>query len=964
MHPASERSTGLAFGRFLAMPRRRELLADGRPLKLGDRAFDVLLALIEARGSVVSKDALMAQVWPGRVVEENNLHTQISELRAALGADRDLIRTIARRGYQFTGEVRSLPPGSAEGTSASADASASEATSVRPPTNLPEAVSELIGRDDELRKILDLAVAHRLVTLTGTGGIGKTRLALATARRLLPQFADGVWVVEFSPLADPSLVPATVAAAVRLELDGGEASVQRVAQMLAVRKLLLVLDTCEHVIDAATSVAEAVLQAGSAVHILATSREPLRSEGEWVYPVPPLAVPPDDAAERNDLRQCGAVQLFVERARAAEPFFSPSGGNLTMIAAICRRLDGIPLSIELAAARAAALGIEELAARLDDSFQLLTGGRRTASPRHQTLRATLDWSYELLAEPERALLRRLAVFAGFLDLEAALAVAGAGMSRTECIEGLASLIAKSLVSARADANVARYRLLDTTRAYALEKLGESGEGETIARRHAEFYRDLFERSEAEWERRPTAEWLDDYAWRIDNLRAALDWAFSPSGDVRLGVALTTAAVPLWMHLSLTEECRGRAEQTLAALAAGGTRDARREMKLHAVLGASLIYAGGAAASEIGAACTRALEIAEDLDDGEYRLRSLSGLWVFHTAGRRHRTAMALAQRFLSLAATRPDLNARLIGDRLVGASKHFLGDQKSARRHIARALSDNVTSDRGSHFIHFQLDLRTTARAFLARILWLQGFPEQAMRDAHGSVAEARETNHANSLGYALAMAACPIALITGDLAAAEIYVSTLLDHSTKHALTLWHAFGRSYQGALAVKRGDLANGLQLLRAGFAELGETWLAVLRLVEPLMAEALGRAGQISQGLAAIAEAIARSGHTEERWLSAELLRVKGELLLLQGGPGARVVADDQFQQALDWARRQDALSWELRTATSLARLLRDQDRSADAVALLQPVYDRFTEGFDTADLKVAKRLLDGLTVSRP
>ena len=688
--------------------------------------------------------------------------------------------------------------------------------------------------------------------------------------------------------------------------------------------------------------------------------EALSGEGEWVYPVPPLAVP---AVEGDDTWQYGAVRLFVERARAAEPHFAPDR-RLATIAAICRRLDGIPLAIELAAARAAALGIEELGARLDDRFQLLTGGRRTAVPRHQTLRATLDWSYELLAEPDRVTLGRLAIFAGSFRLEAAGAiVASAGVAPSDVVDGVSSLVAKSLVAAEVDGTIARYRLLDTTRAYAIEKLSDSGEREVIARHHAEYYRDLFERAEAEWEARPTAEWLGDYGRQIDNLRAALDWAFSPGGDASIGVALTTAAVPLWVHLSLMEECRSRAEQALSALAPGPGRDPRSEMKLHAALGASQMHTGGVTVPEI-AAWTRALEIAESLEDTEYQLRSLLGLWFLHTASRRHRAALALAQSFCCLAAKRPDPNDRLIGERMIGermigVSQYYLGDHSSARRHLEHVLAHYVPVAQKSHIIRFQSDQRVTARVVLGRVLWLQGFPDQAMRAAESSVADARAALHANSLCYALSQVACPIALLVGDLAAAEHYVELLLDHSTRHALALWQAWGRSYQGVLVIKRGDSATGLRVLRAGLNELGEAKFAALRLVTFLMAEALARAGQIADGLAMIEEAIARSEHTEERWLIAELLRVKGELFLCQGAPGGAAAAEGYFRQALDWARRQGALSWELRAARSLARLLGDKGRFADATALLQPVYDRFTEGFDTADLKVAKALLDAL-----
>jgi predicted ATPase len=288
-----------------------------------------------------------------------------------------------------------------------------------------------------------------------------------------------------------------------------------------------------------------VLGAGSAPHIIATSREPLRAGGEWVYPAQPLAVPAVDLGADDDPLRYGAVRLFIERARAAEPHFAPDRRLIAIIAAICRRLDGIPLAIELAAARASALGIEALAARLDDRFRLLTGGRRMVPPRHQALRATLDWSYELLAEPERVILRRLAVFAGPFSLEAAAAVAvSPELSVPDVIEGLLGLVAKSLVVAEGEGAVARYRLLDTTRAYALEKLEKSGERERLSHHYAEHYRHLFERAEVEWETRPTVEWLDDYGWCVDNLRAALDWAFSPGGDASIGVALTAASAAM------------------------------------------------------------------------------------------------------------------------------------------------------------------------------------------------------------------------------------------------------------------------------------------------------------------------------------------------------------------------------------------------------------------------------------
>jgi predicted ATPase/DNA-binding winged helix-turn-helix (wHTH) protein len=971
MHAASEARADIAFGRFLLLPHRRELLADGRPVKLGGRAFDVLMALVEAHGAVLSKNALMTRVWPDRIVEENNLQWQISALRAAFGPDRNLIRTVPGRGYQFTAEIDTVygSPAADAGPAIAAqpdprEALRDEVPGELSPTSLPEPISELIGRDDVLAEILSLASAHRLVTLTGAGGIGKTRLALAAARRLLPQFADGVWLAEFSPIADPGLVPVSVAAAIGLDLAGGEVTAQRVAQALAGRRLVLVLDTCEHVIGAAAALAEAVLQAGGTLHLLATSREPLRAEGEWVYPVPPLAVPAEDAEDADDLLGYGGVRLFVERLRAAEPHFAPDRGSAAMMAAICRRLDGIPLAIELAAARAAVLGVDEVATHLDDRFRILIGGRRTALPRHQTLRATLDWSYELLSEPERVILRRLAVFAGVFRLEAARAViASPEIAPAEVVDGIANLVAKSLVTLVAGGTGARYRLLDTMRAYALEKLIEAGECQWLARRHAEHCRDLIERAEAEWETRPTAAWPAEYAAEIDNLRAALDWAFSPDGDAQIGVALTAAAVPSWMQLSLLEECRGRVEQALAVLATIAEPDARQEMKLLAALGASRLYTRGGV-PEVASAWTKALELANSLGDPEYQKRALWGLWSFHVNGVDYRTALSLAHRFASLAATSLDPDDRFVGERMIGISHHNLGNQQSARRHIERALAEPASPGHERQFIRLQLDPRVTARVHLARILWLQGFPDRAMREAEHSVDDARATEHAISFSYALHRGACPVALWNGVLPAASYYADMLLDHAKRHALVHWQLYGWGYQGAVAIARGDVATGLRLLRSCFKALGETGITAprfMRFVAAYMAEGLGKAGQIADAFDAIDDAIARAERTEELWQFAELLRVKGELLLLPGAFGDAAAAENCFREALDWARRQGALSWELRAAASLGRLLRDQDRSAEALVLFQPVYDRFTEGFDTADLKAAKALLDALQV---
>jgi predicted ATPase/TolB-like protein/tetratricopeptide (TPR) repeat protein len=833
----------------------------------------------------------------------------------------------------------------------------SEATRGRA-RDLSQPVNELIGREAELSEVADLIRTHRLVTLIGEGGIGKTRLGLEVARHLLPEFADGAWVAELAPLSDPELVQVTVATALGLDLTAGAMSAERVANALIGKQLMLVLDNCEHVIDAAASMAGVVLHTNAAIRVLATSREPLRTEGECVYRVPPLAVPAEDTDNVEELLRHGAIRLFVARAHAADPRFSPDERIGAVAAAICRRLDGIPLAIELAAARGAALRIEEIASRLDDRFRLLTGGRRTALPRHQTLRATLDWSYQLLPQSERIVLHRLAIFARGFGLVAATAVASSTeITASNVIDCVTNLVTKSLVTRDVGDVPAQYRLLETTRAYVFEKLTESGEFDSVARRHADYYRDLFERAAVEWKTRPTAEWMADYARQIDNVRAALDWSFSTSGDTSIGVALTVASVPLWLHLSLLEECRGRVERALSNLGPDSIRGTRYEMELYAALGASLIYTKGPV-PETGAAWMNALDIAEKLDDTDCQLQTLRGLWACRLNSGEYRASLTFAQRFCGVAADRADPADLLVGDRMVGTSLHYLGNQTDARRYTERMLAAYIAPVHRPHNIRFQFDQRLTARSLLPRILWLQGFPDQAMRTAQSNVEDALAIDHALSLCNSLAVAACPIALFVGDLDAAERFVAMLLDHSRKHSFGAWLALGHMFEAMLLVRRGDVGNGLPFLCGALDELCKTGF-LQGYPAPLgaFAEASGRVGEVAQGLAAIEEALARSEGTEGHWFTAELLRIKGELVLLEGAQNSVDAAQDHFLKALDLARHQNVLSWELRAATSLAGLWRDQGRGEDAYDLLAPVYDRFTEGFETADLRAAKALID-------
>jgi len=494
-------------------------------------------------------------------------------LRKALGDGRAGRRYIANnpgRGYIFvapvTREHQHSTPAPPDGATTA--------------NNLPGRLTRIVGRDDIVTALATQLAQRRLLTIVGPGGIGKTTVAVAVAEAVTPAFADGVWFVGLASLPDPDLVPSAVSTVLGISQSGAN-PVTGLAAWLRDKHALIVLDSCEYVIGAVAPLAEAILKAAPQVHVLATSREQLRAEGEWLHRLASLELPPQTASPSADeVMQYSAVQLFDDRARATVDGFVLDDSDVPAVLEICRRLDGVPLALELAAARVDAFDVKGLAAQLDDRFAVLTKGRRTALPRHQTLRATMDWSYDLLSEIEQLVFRRLAVFQGDFTMDAAAAVAvDERIEAANVIEGIANLAGKSLVTTDISGDVTCHRLLDTTRSYALEKLAESGERERIVRRHAEHYRSLFERAEGEAAARPSGDWLADDAREIDNLRAALDWSFSLDGDPALGLNLIAASAPLWFRLSLNSEYRRRVERALRLLSDLSEQDSLVEMRL-------------------------------------------------------------------------------------------------------------------------------------------------------------------------------------------------------------------------------------------------------------------------------------------------------------------------------------------------------------------------------------------------
>src|ERR1700730_15126407 len=405
-----------AFGSFRLIPAQRMLLEDEKPLRLGSRALDILVTLVESAGETIGKDRLIARAWPDTVVEENALRVHVAALRKALGDGRGgnrYIVTIPGRGYSFIAPVtrEQRQPAIAP----------TNGTAVR--GNLPAPLTRIVGRDDIIAALAAELAQRRLLTIVGPGGIGKTTVAVAVAEALSSSYADGVWFVGLASLPDPDLVASALGTVLGLSLPGAN-PLSGLAGWLRDKHALIVLDSCEHVIGAVAAIAEAILKAAARVSILATRREPLRAGGEWVHRLSSLELPPrSENLTLDGALQYSAVQLFNERALAITDGFALGDEDVAPVLEICHRLDGVPLALELPAARVDVFGVKGLAARLDDRFTVLTGGRRTALPRHQTLRAAMDWSYELLPEAEQIILRRVAVFQGDFTIDAAAAAA-------------------------------------------------------------------------------------------------------------------------------------------------------------------------------------------------------------------------------------------------------------------------------------------------------------------------------------------------------------------------------------------------------------------------------------------------------------------------------------------------------------------------------------------------------------
>lgn len=910
----------LRFGAFELRPEREQLLNGGVRVGLGSRALAILALLAEHAGEVLSIQEITEHVWPNLFVQENNLRVHMSAIRRALRTAHDgdvEIVNIPGRGYRLSADVVVEHAGE-------------DVLDAPPPPSfrplpLPLQINRLIGRDDKVAQVVQTLREHRLVTIVGAGGIGKTSVALAA----LDVLGEGTptCFVDLTNCSTVEHVAAAAATALQSPM-GRDTTPSVLVDHLRTSELILLLDNCEHLLKVVAHVAEVLLRSCSQVKLLATSREPLRVPGEMQVRLQPLPVPAPTATAQA-IADSPAVALFSERLAAAAGGFAVDPHNARQIATICRSLDGLPLALELAAAAVPVVGLEALASGLTQRLSLLAFGRRTVA-RHETLEAMLDWSFELLDRDERSVFGCLSCFRSSFDLAAAVQVAALEEGEeTRTGQAVLQLAAKSLLVVEPSAHGVAYRLLETTKVYARRKLDESGQAAVAARRHASWVGGVLARAQADWLRLDRVAWWERYGHTIDDVRAALAWSLDAGGDQRLGIRLTIASAPLWLGVSQFGEYNAwlvRALDTLNALGEGGGQE---EMQLQIGL-CVLHYNADRPGDAFVRAASQVLRIGEQLGDP---LGRATGLWLL--SGHRtimgdHQAGLALAEQMLGPDPTALDADLQAFARRVIAIMMFRAG-----RVEESTAISSDVVAKltgRGAYSAVLRYDHSTVSRGNHAVALAVQGRLESAKAMIMEAAIDAHRLRNPSSFCYLLASAACPIALWLGDDDLARHYAKLLTHNAEANYFTYMAELGAWFSRIADLRLGKPPHPLALdkLRPPLPHDRDVFITTCAAL-------------------CDAESVARADTAAPNWATAEILRADGEG---RRRTGERAAARARFEQALALAEAQGCGLWALRAATSLARLAAPGEVSA----ILAPVLARIEGDDQFADVRAARGLL--------
>lgn len=901
---ALSKQNAYQFGDFRLLPEAQALLHNGQPVALGGRGFDILTLLVARAGEVVSKADLFAHVWPDYIVHDHNLKVNVGNLRrslAELDPVTDYIATIAGRGYKFVAAVESDRP-----------AAGRNIASITSHHTAPPQVRQLLGRDDAIRQISEQLDQPGFVTIVGPGGAGKTSLSVTVAQHCCGA-GEAIAFVDLSTLSDPRFVVPAIASALGISL-GFDDPIAGVIDVLRGSKLLVIIDNCEHVIAMAATIVERISSEVPAVRILATSREPLRTRHEQIYFLSGLAYPDQTTAlSTSDALQFPAIQLFITKAHGSD-VAKPTDEYVRNVVSICTRLEGLALAIELAAGTASVLAPSALDDLFKDGFDSMSRGARDAPLRHQTLEATLDWSYRLLPDREAVLLGLLSVFSGRFNADDVEGMYSAGaLEPMTGRDALSQLVAKSLVSAEYDGGTVHYRLAESTGTYAAQRLFGSRYREKARRQFAIRIRDKLQIAEREWSSQSSREWLRKYRRHIDDVRAAIGWAFDPAGDAELGVELVVAALPLWQELSAFREMLAAIDLASANSAALSGLVPLGRAKLSTARAWAMTLARHMH-PQTDDAWRESIFHASGSRDAEFQIRSVCGQAVFLAYSGRPRTALRNMNDFAAAKgldwATAPD------GKRLLAHIEIYAGQLNSASAHLDALMEDWGDLEDGHGLSRFQVDLPVGIRLSQAFLSWLQGDPDRASRLAARAIDRAADLDHMISLGNAISLAGLPIAFVEGELETASQLQRQLAEVSRRESVGIYEGTAMFFAGAIQSNRGDSAGFTLMQDSITGLLRGGWRARVPFYRSLLAEAYIAAGEMQLAENNLRAVLTETGIREERWWHPDLWRVAG---LIEAGNARPHKAMRYLQKSLDCAHAIGAGAATQRTQLAMAAI---------------------------------------------
>ena len=922
----------LGFGPFELSIGERVLQRDGQVLALGDRALDILIYLADRAGEIIAKQELIDHVWPEVTVEEGSLRVHVAAIRKALGDGQFGNRYIANikgRGYSFVGTVISL-----------ASSMESRDDGYRHQGGLPVRPLLMIGRESAISEVTDKLRDERFVTLLGPGGIGKTTIALAVGRAAAEDFGGEVCFVDLESLTNPDHVIGAVATSLGFALKSKESSPELI-DFVRSRKLLIILDSCEHVIEAVALLAEQLYQETASVRLLTTSRELLKVEGEHGYRVLPLESPPDGSEQTaHAVLRYPAAQLLVRRVAAKAGSFVLKDEEAPLVAEICQKLDGVPLAIELAAGQVAALGLKDTVSRLVSRIGLLKLSHRTAVSRHRTLKATLDWSYDLLSRAEKIVFRRMAAFVGHFTLEGARYVAAeSSEGSVEIIDAIVGLVEKSLIATQPDKGETQYRLLETTRAYALGKLEEHDELDSISLRHAEYVIQQLESQKATTSALPRPEKVAVYSRQLSNVRSALEWSFGSRDNGEVATRLAVASTQLFVELPLLIEWQTWAEQAIAWLE-DQHKDFRQETGVVASLPAA--FTGTQASNpSVHLASSRALDVALVQQDLARELKLLSGLFLCSSWTTDIYRALDIATRSRKVALNTQDPDDMAHAEAMLGSANHLAGNHLVAQRHFEaglRHLSSGPRLGDGHHLFHHP----TLLLAGMARSLLYRGMLDQSLNYASLAVEEGRKSGRPPTLCRSLILI-LPVYLVLEDWQTSEEHIAQLADLSAAHSLKQFSTIATGLRGRWLLLQNNIHDGVPLLKRASEELEAQRHEMLNMdfVGDLGA-GLAASGQHEEALRLVVNALDVQKRGGKFLFVPALMRVKGRILASRSAEDLPE-AERSLLSAIDWAKRQSATLFELKAATDLSELFLKQGRVSEANRYLSAAVDRMPAG---------------------